>query len=113
MTRTKLVVSDVDGTLVTGDKRLTEAAKAAVKKLRAAGIGFTVVSSRPTVGMEFLIQPLALTLPFGSFNGSSIVDPSLRPIAQHLIPAATARRAIELLDQFGVDVWLFTNEQWL
>jgi hypothetical protein len=113
MTSIKLVVSDVDGTLVTHDKRITDAAKAAVKKLRAAGIGFTVVSSRPTVGMEFLIKPLALTLPFGSFNGSSIVDPSLRPIAQHLIPAATARRAIELLDQFGVDVWLFTNEQWL
>jgi Cof subfamily protein (haloacid dehalogenase superfamily) len=54
-----------------------------------------------------------LTLPFGAFNGSSIVDPSLKPIAQHLIPAATARGAIELLDRFGVDVWLFTNEQWL
>lgn len=113
MTSIKLVVSDVDGTLVTHDKRITDAARVAVEKLRAAGIGFTVVSSRPTVGMEFLIKPLALTLPFGSFNGSSIVDPSLRAIAQHLIPAATAHDAIELLDQFGVDVWLFTNEQWL
>jgi Cof subfamily protein (haloacid dehalogenase superfamily) len=113
MTRIKLVVSDVDGTLVTHDKRLTDAAKAAVEKLRAIGIGFTIVSSRPTLGMEFLIKPLALALPFGSFNGSSIVDPQLRPIEQHLIPAETAGRAIELLDQFGVDIWLFTNEQWL
>jgi Cof subfamily protein (haloacid dehalogenase superfamily) len=113
MTSIKLVVSDVDGTLVTHDKRITDAARNAVEKLRAAGIGFTVVSSRPTVGMEFLIRPLALTLPFGSFNGSSIVDPSLAPIAQHLIPAATARHAIDLLNQFGVDIWLFTNEQWL
>src|SRR5262245_42473020 len=113
MTRVKLVVSDVDGTLVTHDKRLTDAAKAAVEKLRAAGIGFTIVSSRPTLGMEFLIKPLALTLPIGSFNGSSIVDPQLRPLEQHLIPAQTAGRAIELLEQFGTDIWLFTNEQWL
>src|SRR5262249_22362039 len=77
------------------------------------GIGFTIVSSRPTIGMEFLIAPLALALPFGSFNGSSIVDPRLRPIEQHLIPCGIARRAIGLLEQFGVDIWLFTNEQWL
>ena len=113
MTSIKLVVSDVDGTLVTPDKQITDAARAAVQKLRDAGIGFTVVSSRPTVGMEFLIKPLALALPFGSFNGSSIVDPSLRPLVQHVIPAATARHAIDLLDQSGVDIWLFTNEQWL
>lgn len=113
MTRIKLVVSDVDGTLVTHDKRLTDAAKAAADKLRAAGIGFTIVSSRPTLGMEFLIKPLALKLPIGSFNGSSIVDPQLRPIEQHLIPPETASRAIALLEKFGVEIWLFTNEQWL
>jgi Cof subfamily protein (haloacid dehalogenase superfamily) len=113
MTAIKLVVSDVDGTLLTRDKRITDAAKEAVAKLRAANIGFTIVSSRPTVGMKFLIEPLALSLPFGSFNGSSIVDPKLKPVVQHLIPTETARRAIDLLEQFGVDIWLFTNEQWL
>jgi Cof subfamily protein (haloacid dehalogenase superfamily) len=113
MTRIKLVVSDVDGTLVTPDKRLTEPARAAVEKLRTAGVGFTIVSSRPTLGMEFLVKPLALALPLGSFNGSSIVDPQLQPIEQHLIPSQTAERAIAVLEDFGVDVWLFTNEQWL
>ncbi len=113
MTRARLVVSDVDGTLVTKDKRLTDAAKAAVGNLHAAGIGFTIVSSRPTVGMDFLIKPLALTVPFGSFNGSSIVDPQLRPIEQHFLTPDSARRAIDLLEQFGVDIWLFTSDRWL
>jgi Cof subfamily protein (haloacid dehalogenase superfamily) len=113
MTRIKLVVSDVDGTLLTKDKILTAASKAAVRRLHEAGIGFTIVSSRPTIGMGFLISPLAITLPLGSFNGSSIVDPSLKPIEQHLIPPETAQRAINVLVEFGVDIWLFTNEQWL
>ncbi len=113
MRRIRLVVSDVDGTLVTKDKRLTDAAKTAVQRLRTAGIGFTIVSSRPTIGMEFLIKPLALTLPFGAFNGSSIVDPDLHPVEQHLIPPDIARRAIALLEQHGVDIWLFTSRQWL
>ena len=85
----------------------------AVRRLRDAGIGFTIVSSRPTVGMRFLIEPLGITLPVGSFNGSSIVDPQLKPIEQHLIPAAAAQRSLDVLNEFGVDIWLFTNEQWL
>jgi Cof subfamily protein (haloacid dehalogenase superfamily) len=113
MTRIALVVSDIDGTLVTKDKTLTDAARAAVRRLRDAGIGFTIVSSRPAIGMGFLIEPLDITLPVGAFNGSSIVDPQLNPIEQHLIPAAATERSLGVLDEFGVDIWLFTNELWL
>lgn len=113
MTRIALVVSDVDGTLLTKNKILTDGAKDAAGKLHAAGIGFTIVSSRPTIGMGFLIEPLAITLPVGAFNGSSIVDTQLHPIEQHLIPPTMARRSIDLLRDFGVDIWLFTNDRWL
>src|ERR1700716_60880 len=113
MTRIALVVSDVDGTLLTKDKTLTDGAKAAVRRLHDAGIGFTITSSRPTIGMRFLIEPLAITLPVGAFNGSCIVDPQLKPIERHLIPAAAAQRCLDVLNEFGVDIWLFTNEKWL
>jgi Cof subfamily protein (haloacid dehalogenase superfamily) len=113
MTRIALVISDVDGTLLTKDKTLTDGAMGAVRRLHDAGIGFTITSSRPTIGMGFLIAPLAITLPVGAFNGSSIVDPQLNPIEQHLISAEAAQRSLDVLNQFGVDIWLFTNEKWL
>jgi Cof subfamily protein (haloacid dehalogenase superfamily) len=113
MTRIALVVSDVDGTLLTKDKTLTEASIAAVRRLRDAGIGFTIISSRPTIGMRFLIEPLGITLPVGTFNGSAIVDPAMTPIEQHLIPPPAVERSIDLLAEFGVDIWLFTHDQWL
>jgi Cof subfamily protein (haloacid dehalogenase superfamily) len=113
MTRISLVVSDVDGTLLPKDKALTEGNKRAVGKLQEAGIGFTIVSSRPTIGMGFLIEPLAIGLPIGAFNGSSIVDARLKPIEQHLIAAEIAQRSLDVLDAFGVDIWLFTNDRWL
>jgi Cof subfamily protein (haloacid dehalogenase superfamily) len=113
MTRIALVVSDVDGTLVTRDKTLTDGAIRAARRLHEAGIGFTITSSRPAIGMSFLIEPLAITLPVGPFNGSSIVDPQLKPIELHLIPEAAARRSLDVLNEFGVDIWLFTNEKWL
>jgi Cof subfamily protein (haloacid dehalogenase superfamily) len=113
MTRIALVISDVDGTLLTKDKVLTDAAKNAARRLHDAGIGFTITSSRPTIGMRFLIEPLAINLPVGAFNGSSIIDPNMNPIEQTLIPTSAAERCLEVLDQFGVDIWLFTNDAWL
>jgi Cof subfamily protein (haloacid dehalogenase superfamily) len=113
MTRVALVISDVDGTLVTRDKILTESARNAVRRLHAAGIGFTITSSRPPIGMRFLIESLAITLPVGAFNGSSIVDSKLLPLEQHLIPSVAAERSVELLNRFGIDVWLFTPDKWL
>ena len=113
MTCIALVVSDVDGTLLTHDKRLTERSVDAVRRLHEAGIGFTITSSRPTIGMRFLIEPLKITLPIGAFNGSAIVDASMNPVEQHLIPVSAVERSLELLHQFGVDIWLFTSDKWL
>jgi Cof subfamily protein (haloacid dehalogenase superfamily) len=113
MTRIALVVSDVDGTLLTKDKTLTDGTRRAVQKLHEAGIGFTITSSRPTIGMRFLIEPLQITLPLGAFNGSCIVDPQLKPIEQHLIPAPAAQRSVDVLNEFGADIWLFTSDLWL
>jgi Cof subfamily protein (haloacid dehalogenase superfamily) len=113
MTKIALVVSDVDGTLLTKEKLLTDRAIAAVRKLHEARIGFTITSSRPTIGMRFLIEPLGITLPIGAFNGSCIVDPSLKPVEQHLIPEAAAKRAIEVLGNYGAGIWLFTSDRWL
>jgi Cof subfamily protein (haloacid dehalogenase superfamily) len=113
MTPIALVVSDVDGTLLTKDKTLTDGARAAVRRLHDAGIGFTITSSRPTIGMRFLIEPLAIALPVGAFNGSCIVDPQLKVIEQHLIPASAAQKSLDVLNEFGVDIWLFTSDLWL
>jgi Cof subfamily protein (haloacid dehalogenase superfamily) len=63
--------------------------------------------------MRFLIEPLGITLPVGAFNGSAIVDPQLDPIEQHLISPAAAQTSLEMLDEFGIDIWLFTNDLWL
>lgn len=113
MNKIALVVSDVDGTLLTSDKTLTGDAKAAVMRLRDAGIGFTITSSRPTIGMRLFVEPLQLTLPLGAFNGSCIVDPELNPIERHVIGESAARHAMDVLAQFDVDVWLFTSDRWL
>ena len=57
----RLVLADVDGTLVTQEKVLTAKAKEAVSKLMAAGIGFAVTSGRPPRGMQTVIKDLNIS----------------------------------------------------
>ena len=73
----RLFLADVDGTLVTQDKVLTDAAVAAVHRLRDAGVLFAITSGRPPRGMEMLIEPLALDTPIAAFNGGLMVDASM------------------------------------
>ncbi|MEH6952478.1 HAD family hydrolase [Nitrobacter sp. NHB1] len=114
MSRISLVISDVDGSLVTPDKRLTEAAIKAVKDLADRDIGFTITSSRPAFGMRMLIEPLGLQLPLGAFNGSLIVDPAFNVLQKTVISAPAARIAIDaLMKASDVDIWLFTADRWL
>lgn len=68
-TKVSLVVADVDGTLVTPDRVLTERACAAIKKLYDADIMFAITSGRPSLGLKMLVEPLNLQASIGAFNG--------------------------------------------
>jgi Cof subfamily protein (haloacid dehalogenase superfamily) len=113
MNSISLVISDVDGTLLTPDKHLTEAAIQAVKRLAERDIGFTITSSRPPLGMRMLIEPLNIRLPLGAFNGSLTVDPALKMLRRTVISASATRRAIDTLKASETDIWLFTADRWL
>src|ERR1700682_4237086 len=71
----RLVIADVDGTLVTQEKILTPRAIQAVMALRAAGIKFAVTSARPPRRMDMLIDPLKIDEPLAAFNGGVIIKP--------------------------------------
>jgi Cof subfamily protein (haloacid dehalogenase superfamily) len=107
------VLSDVDGTLMTDDKRLTARAQAAVAKLHAHGIIFTIISSRPPRGLRMLLEPLEITTPIGCFNGGVIARPDLSVITAHVLPSQVARCAVDMLTERGVQPWIFSGPDWL
>ena len=109
----KLVIADVDGTLVTPEKTLTPATCAAVDRLRAAGIAFTITSGRPPRGMAKLIEALRLTAPIAAFNGAVYIEADLRTVlAQHTIPSTVARAVVDDLRESGLDVWVYHCVDW-
>ena len=108
-----LVLADVDGTLVTPAKELTDRAIAAVRRLGEAGIRFAVTSGRPPRGMAMLVEPLELTLPLAAFNGGLFVHPDMSVIEERAIPAEIVAPSVDLISTHGLDVWLYRGADWL
>jgi Cof subfamily protein (haloacid dehalogenase superfamily) len=108
----RLVIADVDGTLVTQDKVLTPRAIEAVKKLHQAEILFGITSGRPPRGMAMLIKPLEITEPIAGFNGGVVVKPDLTPISKQTLPAAVAAEVMQMIVKHGLDIFLYTDRDW-
>ena len=108
----RLVVADVDGTLVTPDKALTPQARATVRRVLAAGIAFTITSGRPPLGMKTLIDELALQDPIAAFNGGLVVRPDLSVIREHLVPSDAAKAVIDTLTTGKLEPWVYSGDHW-
>ncbi|QXX73547.1 Cof-type HAD-IIB family hydrolase [Methylovirgula sp. HY1] len=109
----RLLLADVDGTLLTHEKVLTEAARAAARALCDAGIAFAITSGRPPRGMRMLIAPLALNDAIAGFNGGVLVNPDLSVIASHALDPVAAEETLKLMLDQGLDAWVYTQEAWL
>jgi Cof subfamily protein (haloacid dehalogenase superfamily) len=108
----RLLLADVDGTLVTPDKVLTEQAVKAVRRLGEAGILFAITSGRPPRGMSMLIEPLAITTPIAAFNGGILVNRDMSVIEQRVVPEDLVVPVAELCGSFGLDTWVYRGADW-
>lgn len=111
-TKIALLVADVDGTLVTKEKVLTDRAIAAVQKLHDVEIAFTITSGRPPLGMKTIVDALQLTAPIAAFNGAIFLRPDFSIIEQNVLPSAIAKRVIEIISAHALDVWIYRGNDW-
>jgi hypothetical protein len=109
----RMLIADVDGTLVTREKVLTPRTVQAVGALREAGILFGVTSGRPPRGMKMLTKTLGLTTTVAAFNGGMFVKPDLTTvIEQRTIPNHIGRSVVDYLESSGLDVWVYRGSEW-
>jgi Cof subfamily protein (haloacid dehalogenase superfamily) len=108
----RLLLADVDGTLVTREKVLTERAQAAVRQMRSAGIEFAITSGRPPRGMQMLIEPLALSTPIAAFNGGMFIKQDLSVIEQRVLNANVIESAMETMRAYKLDTWIYRGTEW-
>ncbi len=108
----RLLISDIDGTLVRKDKSLSDPVVAAIGTLQDRGVPVSLISARPPSGMLWIAERLKLTGPIGAFNGGTIVRPDGTVVSADRLERDVAARALALLDRPGVVLWLFADGRW-
>lgn len=109
----KLLLADVDGTLVDSKKRITDRAVQAIRKLQEAGIGFAITSGRPPRGMKMIAETVHITAPIAAFNGGTLVKPDSFDVIESLtLPRDIAEQVIARIDKEGLDVWVYAGLEW-
>jgi Cof subfamily protein (haloacid dehalogenase superfamily) len=108
----RLVVSDVDGTLVDKDKALRPATVAAVRRLREAGVAFALISARPMSGIRPLLDELGLDDEAGAFNGGTVFHRDGRIVSRATVDPEVARGVVALAQGLPLDTWVFADDIW-
>lgn len=108
----RLLVSDIDGTLIRHDKTLGPPVVAAVRRVQAAGVAVTLISARPVSGMLGFVDQLGIGLPIAAYNGGTIAGPGGKVLSAERLERAVATRALAMLDRPGVTPWVFAHGLW-
>lgn len=108
----RLVISDIDGTLVNKAKQLTPGTIAAVGRLHAAGLPFTLISARPPSGLYPLAEALGLTEQLAAFNGGLIFKADGTITERHLVPEDVVRGMFDLAEGTDAVPWIFADGVW-
>jgi Cof subfamily protein (haloacid dehalogenase superfamily) len=107
-----LVISDVDGTLLDNNKQLSPGAPAAVQRLYAGGLRFSIASARPPQMVRDLVSRLSVREPLACFNGALIVSPDAKVLHKVCLIPADAQAAADRILSHGFDLWVWTEDDW-
>lgn len=110
MNQIRLIVSDLDGTLLSADHTLHPEVKHAVDRYRAAGGAFTIATGRPSLTVRTVADELGIDIPLILCNGSVIADHSG---ILHMVPLALEELlpVIRDADREDIAVLLFEEDQ--
>lgn len=107
-----LVISDIDGTLITSNHEVSEATRITASKLSERGIALSLASSRPPRSIVPLADALNLQGPFAAFNGALVVRRTGQVLAASNLSSGTIAGVKAIADQFGIGVWLYDEIDW-
>lgn len=116
----KAIVLDIDGTLLTSEKKLSKLTKESLLKAQKQGVKVILASGRPTTGMLDLAEELELAKYDGylvSYNGSKVIDVKTgEELFNQAMTVEEGKAVLEHMKQFDVTVmidkddYMYTND---
>ena len=80
-----MVISDLDGTLLSPTSQISPRIRAAVEAVLKAGIRFTLASGRPKMSVMDIMQELAFQDAYIAGGGAYVEDPSQNLVIEHQV----------------------------
>lgn len=115
MSERKILFTDLDGTLLSDDKTISEKNKEAVKAALKAGHYVTVATGRAVESARHVVRKLGLTLPgcyVIAYNGAVIYDSaSDRILTEKKVPMQYVQHLIEKADEAGIYIQAYSNRE--
>ncbi|MCP4762084.1 MAG: HAD family hydrolase [archaeon] len=97
-----LYISDLDGTLLNSEAKISSQTAEIINDLIEKGLNFTVATARSLYTSKNIIEPLNLKLPIALFNGIIIFDPIKKKyLIKNFLFKDKFDHYIELFEQFG------------
>lgn len=104
-------VSDLDGTLITRNERLSDYSLAVLNGLVERGLPFTYATARSLYTAEAAVRGLKHSLPVIVYDGALIIEPASGKVLYFLaFSAEEQRRLVRTLAQFGVSPVVHARE---
>lgn len=108
--RYRLIMMDLDGTLLDEHSQVTPRTRAALERAHAAGVAVAVATGRSYALIKYFCDGLPLTGPQITFNGAVVVDPeSGRPIFLQAVPIALVEPVLGFLRDQEVYTCYYTE----
>lgn len=106
----RMLILDLDGTALTGERTLSERDVAAAEALRESGVIVTIATGRLYGGTAAHAETLGVTTTIACMNGSEMLDPrDGRVLSANYLPNAVAVSARDQLRALDVATSLFNS----
>lgn len=111
----KIVFSDVDGTLLDSEHKISALTERAIRELKKKGIPFVIISARSPSGIYPIIRKYGFTCPIISYSGALILDEDGKVLFHKGIHRANAKVIIEFLEksQFDLAWCIYSLDEWM
>lgn len=104
-----MVISDLDGTLLRSDVRLSDFTVAAINSLIRRGVHFTYATARSLNSARKVTDRLELSLPVITYNGACIKSPQTGEIIEiQSLDEDQVELIRDTLDRFGISPLVYT-----
>lgn len=109
-----LYISDLDGTLLDSNGRVSDFTLKTVNDLIGKGMSFTLATARSIASATGLIERFDLKLPAVMMNGVFLTDvPTRRQVGVCKMPAVTAKKVIEVFRKNGRPPFVYTFKTYI